>query len=213
MLELLDACLFHWSPEKAIRLGAHTLSWDARCAGIHVGVGIGLLYHLLVDRRARQLPPPAILLAAGALFIPLFADVAAVQQGLRAPSNEWRFLTGLAFGQALSVFVYPAFVTLAAVQGAERAVLCGLRRFAGLLAGAGAALLVKGLDNAAAYYVLESLGMLGMCGLFALIVWGGICSFRSFIEKRGRVWGQEQGSAEGRRAFWWRLRRRPLRHS
>ena len=125
LTELLNTYFLHWSPEKALWIGAHTLSWDARCAGIHIGFGIGVLCHLLLDRRASRLPRLSILALAGLLFIPLFLDVFTVELGLRAPSNDWRFLTGLMFGEALSVFLFPAFVMLTVAKRRERAALSG----------------------------------------------------------------------------------------
>jgi uncharacterized membrane protein len=177
LTELLNTYFLHWSPEKALWIGAHTLSWDARCAGIHIGFGIGVLCHLLLDRRASRLPRLSILALAGLLFIPLFLDVFTVEFGLRAPSNDWRFLTGLMFGEALSVFLFPAFVMLTVAKRRERAALSGATAFGGVLALGACAFFAKGLDSAAAYYVLESLGVLGNLSLFAFIIYGLVMAF------------------------------------
>src|SRR6185503_1255622 len=91
---ILDAVLLHWTPEKAIWIGDLTLPWDARCAGIYIGFGVGTLFHLIVEARANRLPPlPALLFFAG-LLAPLFIDVGTAQLGLRSASNDWRLLTG-----------------------------------------------------------------------------------------------------------------------
>jgi uncharacterized membrane protein len=200
LLEFLDSTLFHWSAEKAIWLGAHTLSWDARCAGIHAGIGIATLAHLALGRNAGHLPPLSILVAAALLFVPLFVDVAAVAHGLRQPSNDVRFATGIAFGQALTVFLYPAVVTLILRRGAGRAAIADGGRFCALLAAGAAAFAVKALDNAAAYYVLEALGILGMCSLFVMIALGASGALRSLQGKSGEKWSQQQDSVGERQA-------------
>jgi uncharacterized membrane protein len=190
LLEFLDPFLFHWSPQKAIWLGGHTLSWDARCAGIHVGIGLATLYHLAFGRTAKHLPPLPILFAAALLFVPLFVDVGTLAWGMRLPSNEVRFLTGLAFGKALGVFLYPAVVTLLLRNGAERAAIADARRFCVLLATGAAACIVKALDNATAYYVLETLGMLGLCSLLIMIALGAAGASGLFNRKTGERWAE-----------------------
>jgi uncharacterized membrane protein len=158
-------------PEKAIWIGGHTLSWDARCSGIYIGVGIGVLYQLIVCIKAMYLPRPSILLFAGVLFIPLFLDVFTVQYGVRQASNDLRFLTGLLFGQALSIYLYPAFIRLAVAVGREKAAIDSWYKFAGLLVITAGAFLTKYFQHLAAYYILELLAVFGCLSLFAGIIW------------------------------------------
>ena len=49
--------------------------------------------------------------------------------------------------------------------------------FGGVLALGACAFFAKGLDSAAAYYVLESLGVLGNLSLFAFIIYGVVVAF------------------------------------
>jgi uncharacterized membrane protein len=185
--ELLNTTFFHWSPEKALWLGEHTLSWDARCAGMYIGFGVGVLYHLLLDGRANRLPPLPILLAVSLLFLPLFLDVFTIMYGVRTPSNDVRFLTGLLFGQALSVYLYPTFITIVVRRGLERAVLASFYRLAALTVITSGAFLGMSLDNNAAYYVYESLGVLGNASLFIIIAYGASKSFGRTANVKGNL--------------------------
>lgn len=177
MFEFLNTYLFHWMQEKAVWIGGHTLSWDARCSGIYIGLGIGVLWHLLLDKKAKNLPPLYILLFSSLLFIPLFADVFTVRYGFRPPSNDLRFLTGLLFGQAFSVYIYPAFITLTVAAGCERAAIDSWHRFTVLLVIIAGAYLARFLDHIAVYYLLESLAVFGCLSLFAVIVFGALKCF------------------------------------
>lgn len=179
MSEFLNTYLFHWMPEKAIWIGGYTLSWDARCSGIYVGFGIGILYHLLLSKHAKNLPSLTILLITSLLFIPLFLDVVTVKYGIRHPSNDWRFLTGLLFGQALSVYLYPAFITLTVAAWCERAAIDSWYKFVGLLIITSGAFWVKYLQHIAVYYILEILAIFGCLSLFTVIILGIYKSFKS----------------------------------
>lgn len=187
MFEFLDIYLFHWMPEKAIWIGGHTLSWDARCSGIYIGFGIGILYHLLLSKNAKNLPPLTILLTISLLFIPLFMDVVTVKYGIRQPSNDLRFLTGLLFGQALSVYLYPAFITLTVATGCEKAAIDSWYKFVGLLVITAGAFWVKSLQHIAAYYVLEMLAVFGCLSLFAIIILGVYKSFDRMLSNKTGV--------------------------
>jgi uncharacterized membrane protein len=172
--DVLNELFFHWSPDKALWIGTHTLSWDARCAGIHIGFGMGIVWHLIVGRKAGRLPPFALLIPAGLLLVPLFADILSLHYGMRLPSNDWKFLTGLTFGQAASVFLYPAFVTLAVTRREDRAALTTARGFGGLLLLDAAAFLAKSPDSVVAYYVLEFLGIFGNVSLLFVVIIGAL---------------------------------------
>ena len=159
-------------PEKAIWIGGQTLSWDARCSGIYIGFGIGILYHLAFGNKAKNLPPPAILLTISLFFVPLFLDVVTIIYGIRQPSNDLRFLTGLFFGQTLSVYLYPAFITLAVATGVERSAIDSWYKFVGLVVITSGASGIKYLQQLAAYYILETLAVFGFLSLFTIIIWG-----------------------------------------
>jgi uncharacterized membrane protein len=116
MRELVNLYLFHWTPDRAIWLGGQTLWWDARCAGIYIGFGLAVLCHLQLARSAEKLPTSRDLLLGTFFAIPLLLDVVSVQQGLRAPSNDARYITGLLFGSAFALYVLSAFVVLVRIR-------------------------------------------------------------------------------------------------
>jgi uncharacterized membrane protein len=181
LLEFFDIYLFHWMPEKAIWMGGHTLLWDARCSGIYIGFGIGILYHLLFGRKAKHLPPLTIILTMSLLFMPLFLDVMTISNGFRQPSNDTRFLTGLLFGQVLSAYLYPAFITLTVATGLETSAIDRWYKFFGLLVMTAGAFSAKDLQNLAAYYILEALAVFGCLSLFTIIILG---LYKSFVIMR-----------------------------
>ena len=181
MFEFLDIYLFHWMPEKAIWIGGHTLSWDARCSGIYMGFGVGILYHLLFGRKAKNLPPLTIIFTISLLFIPLFIDVMTATYGIRPPSNDIRFLTGLLFGQALSAYLYPAFITLTVASGCEKSAIDRWYKFFGLLVMTAGVFSAKDLQNIVAYYILEALAVFGCLSLFTIIILG---LYKSFVIMR-----------------------------
>lgn len=178
LLEFFDIYFFHWIPEKAIWMGGHTLSWDARCSGIYIGFGIGILYHLLFGGNAKHLPPLMIILTISLLFTPLFLDVMTISYGFRPPSNGIRFLTGLLFGQALSAYLYPSFITLTVATGCEKSAIDKWYKIFALLLTTAGAFLVKDLQNLVAYYILEALAVFGCLSLFTIIILG---LYKSFV--------------------------------
>jgi uncharacterized membrane protein len=176
--ELLDLIFFHWTPDRAIWLGDRTLSWDARCSGIHAGFGIGVLFHALLDRRASHLPPWPLLGTVAVLFVPLFVDVLTIAHGLRPPSNEVRFLTGVLFGQALGALVYPAFIRLSTHEIRKQATLSSASRLATYVGLGMAATAALRIDSAWTYASLQLLGILGNMSLILMIAYGVYRLFR-----------------------------------
>lgn len=176
MRELLDAYLFHWTPERAIWIGGHTLSWDARCAGIYAGFALGAAWQLATSWRAWRVPGLATLISVGLFALPLFADVLSLMLGLRAPSNDVRFLTGLLFGGALSIALLPAVLSLAGF-GASAPRPRALR-FAPLLAGVAALFLLESWDHALAFALIEGLCYAGCLMLAALLAAGLVLVLR-----------------------------------
>ena len=129
-----------------------------------------------------MLPPLPILLSITLLFVmPLFLDVGTVSFGIRQPSNNLRFLTGLLFGQALSVYIYPAFITLSVAKACERSAIDSWRKVIGLTVVAAGAFWLKSLQHVVTFYILETLAVVGCLSLFAVIVWG---LFKSTIRMR-----------------------------
>lgn len=183
MFDFFNTYLFHWMPEKAVWIGGHTLSWDARCSGIYIGAGIGFLWHLILDKKAKYLPPLSMLFSAGLLFIPLFADIFTVRYGFRQPSNEGRFMTGLLFGNVFSMYLYPTLITLTDAIGCERAAINSWQKFAGLFGITISAFLARFLDHPATYYLLETLAVFGCLSLFAVIVFGVLTCFGKITDE------------------------------
>lgn len=169
MHEALNALVLHWTPEKAIWIGGATLPWDARCAGIYVGFGIGALYHCIAARRANRLPPPTVLVLVAALFLPLFLNVGTAHFGLRAASNDLRLLTGMLFGVAASIVLYPAAVECVAGSGSDRSALPSVPRLALLLIITASAFEARNLDSKPAFHLLEALGIMGNVALYLIV--------------------------------------------
>lgn len=172
MAEFLDSVLFHWTAERAIWVGGHTLSWDARCAGIYAGFAAGALYQLIAGWRRWALPPLRVLAAAGLLALPLFVHVASLYLGYAGPAvNELRWGSGLLFGSALSVALVPALAVLyrRAVEDGEGATL---RYFAPILLPLVAAFLLPRWDSIVAFALLQSLSWLGFVALACILAAG-----------------------------------------
>ena len=53
----------------------------------------------------------------------MFIDLISIWAGLREPSNAMRYLTGILFGGAFSVYLYPAFVSLVFSDGRNHAAI------------------------------------------------------------------------------------------
>jgi uncharacterized membrane protein len=173
---LLDAVLFHWTPDRAIWIGGHTLSWDARCAGIYAGFAFGAAWQLAADWRAWRIPSAGSLLVVALFALPLFVDVLSLMLALRVPSNDLRFLTGLLFGGTLSIALLPAALSLAAP--ANRRSRLGALRFAPILVGVLALFLLKAWDHPIAFAAMEGLCYAGLFMLAALLGTGMTLAFR-----------------------------------
>lgn len=170
--ELLDRYLLHWTPSKALWIGGQTLSWDARCAGIYVGFGAGVIGQLAARRTAWGTPSTRVWLLNALLMLPLFADVFAIQFGFKSPSNDTRYLTGLLWGMAFSIYLLPAFLILTRSRGPEETTIAQGKFFAPLLAICAAAFLLKEWDHLIAYGILEALGIFGCLSLAGILAVG-----------------------------------------
>lgn len=186
MAEFLNGYLFHWTPEKAIWIAGHTLLWDARCAGIYIGVGVGVLYQLLARRGVASLPSVRGLVMNALLTVPLFVDVLTVALGVRLASNESRYLTGLLFGTALSVCILPACVVLFRSRPDAPPASGALGSLAPLVALAVGAFALKGWDSVIAFAVLHALSVFGSLGLLGMLSLGTLRAARTGV-LTGRV--------------------------
>lgn len=181
MSEFLNTYIFHWLPSRAIWIAGHTLSWDARCAGIYIGFGIGVLYHLVTDRKAKNLPPLPILITSTFLFFPLFIDVFAISYGFREPSNDIRYLTGLLFGMAFSVYLFPPFIMLSHNRAHDHPAINSFYRFALLLTFIGGAFFLKAWNTTLSYVILESLSFAGFASLFGTLIFNVLKTFMNSV--------------------------------
>ena len=172
MSEFLNIYIFHWEPSKAIWIGGHTLSWDARCSGIYIGFGVGVLYQVAINRKAYKAPSPELLLVNALLLLPLFLDVFTVRYGLRVPANDMRYGTGLVFGEAFSVFLYTAFITIVSAKTDSSISPYSLKRFALPLVFIVCVFFLKQWNNALAFVSLEFTGIVGFLSLLGMLVIG-----------------------------------------
>lgn len=172
MDDLLTVYFFHWLPSKAIWIGGHTLPWDARCSGIYIGFGTGTCYRILVEIRTRQFPPWPILIAVTWMFLPLLLDVLSIMGGMRTPSNNVRYFTGIFFGCALSVYLYPAIIVLGFPRGIDKPAIGSWRSFGALFVLLLATYVLKEWDAIISFAVLETLAILGAVSLFVILAFG-----------------------------------------
>lgn len=170
MEEFLRQYLFHWTPQKAIFIGGHSMAWDARCSGIYTGLGIGLFHLFLTGRRSKYLPPWPILCLCAFMFLPLFIDLVTVRGGLREPSNDIRFLTGILFGGAFIACLYPAFVSFVLTNVRKEAAISSFTRYAAYLLTGISAFLLKQADGMIAFVVLNSFSFIGFGGLAVICI-------------------------------------------
>lgn len=106
------------------------------------------------------------------LGIHTFLDVFSTVHGFRAPSNDARYLTGLLFGGAFSVYLFPAFILLALFRNYGQRRTGALKYLAPFLVIAAAAFFLKEWDSRIAYGVLESLGIFGFLSLLGILCLG-----------------------------------------
>lgn len=170
MADFLNTYIFHWTPAKAVWIGGYSLSWDARCAGLYIGYAIGLIYHLAAQRKANILPPWPILVIVTLLFLPVPIDVYTVKYGLREPLNNVRYLTGLLFGASVSVYLYPAFITISYAEGNAKSAIDSLYKVAAFFVFIFGVFFIRWWNSIAAYAVLEFLSYFGFFSFFAVLI-------------------------------------------
>jgi uncharacterized membrane protein len=184
---VLDSLLFHWAPSKALYIGGRALSWDARCAGIHAGFAAALVVHLIVARRARSLPPRSLLLTAGVLsFLPMLVDLLTVAGGMRAPSLDVKYLTGLLFGSGLCLALYPASLVVMRGAVAPGAGIDSPRRLALVYLGVAAAFLARITDTLPAFALLEGMAWIGMGASGVMLAAGALGGMARLLRRISR---------------------------
>jgi uncharacterized membrane protein len=184
LLEFLNTWLFHWEPARAIWIAGHTLSWDARCSGIYVGFAVGVAYHAFLRISTRKLPSGGFLILNGMLFLPLFLDVLSVGYGLRTPSNDIKYATGLAFGATLSLYLITALATLMRLDGSLRETRESITYFLPCAAVIAAAFFLKDWRSVVAYGILEGLSFLGFLSLAGVLSAGVLLAARGIADKK-----------------------------
>lgn len=109
-MEFFHAYVFHWVPQKAIYINGKALLWDARCCGIYSGYAFGIIWHIITAKQCNSLPSHRIVLISLLLCSSMFLDIGLNYLALKNPSNFIRFITGIAFGNFLSIFLYPILI-------------------------------------------------------------------------------------------------------
>lgn len=170
MSEFLNTYIFHWVSEKAIYVGGQSLLWDARCSGIYTGFSIGLFWMFLTRRKCNSLPPYPLLLINTSLFIPMFIDLTTLWAGIREPSNDIRYLTGILFGGALSVYLYPTFISLTLKNSKNCTSMDSFTMCCFSLAISIGVFFIKEIDSIFVYWLLYSLSVLGFGSLIAMLL-------------------------------------------
>lgn len=184
---LFDKYLFHWTPSKALWIGGYTLLWDARCSGIYIGFGISTIYHLFCNWRTSAFPPPFVFFISFVMIAALPIDVASIVLGVRAPSNDIRFLTGLLFGASLCVFLYPSFIILTSknIQSVSALSTCQ-KMFLHYMIVASTLIILK-WNHLFSYALLFGLSIFGFLCLVAMLMgclWKIPLNIRGPIEER-----------------------------
>lgn len=131
------------------------------------------MYFFLAGRKDKNLPPWPVLLINTFMFIPMFVDLLSISIGLREPTNNIRYLTGILGGGALIVYLYPSFVNIVFPDGENRSPIGSFARYGLFLLGSISAYFVKDLDNIVVFAVLYSLTLLGSVGL--IVIFSAAC--------------------------------------
>lgn len=177
--------ILHWTPDRAIWVGGHSLLWDARCAGIYTGVAVSLLWLLRFYPRNRAVPTIPVLAFQALLCLPFVLDVLSIAAGWRNPLNDIRFATGIFVGSGICLALYPAFVTIALPRRALQNPPRWDKRYALLLLGLAMAFALRYLDHPVAWYFLTGLMLLGFCAVIGMLLTNiAIISLASLLPRR-----------------------------
>lgn len=164
--ELFQIYFFHWLPEKAIYIGGHSLPWDARCSGLYVGMGFGLLWSLVTAKKSCRLPRFSILSILLILFLPMCLDITTLYLSYRLPSNDIRYLTGIFFGSSFCMVLFPIFNSLFVNERYDTSNIASHKRLAVYIVALICLYNVKKFDTYLSYIFLTliaSIGFLGVC--------------------------------------------------
>jgi uncharacterized membrane protein len=183
---LLNQFVFHWTPDRAVYIGAQSLPWDARCAGIYVGLGLNLILYLALRRHCRDLPSsPVLIVGAATMALPAVVDILSLLLELRTPSNGVRFVTGMLFGGYFCMYLYPAFrrmVSRPCRLRIDTTPVGDLRLALLLYVAIGCVVLAKVADTASAFYIVSAAAYVGFGGMLLIFVGGiviaGVSVFR-----------------------------------
>lgn len=154
---ILDAVGFglcHQLPERSLSGGGVRVPVCARDAGIYLGFAVALAVLALLHRDRPSYAPPIwvnIVLALG--VVSMAADGLTSYAGLRATSNELRFLTGLLTGFAIAAWLVP-------MLNAELWRIAGNGRVLGTPRQFGVYVVTLGMSYAALWYLGPLLGIL-----------------------------------------------------
>jgi len=98
----------HQDPARSFTIAGTVLPFCQRCTGLYLGLAIGLLVQWLSGSYKKGLPPKGILftIIACLLIMPMFGF------HLLDPGPEWRFWTGLIYGNAIAYLLLPAAFTI-----------------------------------------------------------------------------------------------------
>lgn len=107
MFEQWFSVFCHQLPERSPSLGANHFPVCYRCAGIHIGVCIAVIYLMTMRRRDSQMPslPTSLLLAFA--MCPIWIDGWLNTLGLINTPAIPRYLTGLLFGVSMPLIFLP----------------------------------------------------------------------------------------------------------
>lgn len=178
--EALNPFIFHWVPEKAVNIGGQSLLWDARCAGIYIGIGVGLLWHGVIAPTSSLLPSRSVRRLIWAMLLPMVLDLLSIIASLREPSNNVRLATGIVFGGAFIALVYPALASLCVRQGRDVSAFGGMTSLVSFEAVSGVPVVLIWTDATSAFYIVQALAFIGFAGL--LVIFGltfGVAARRS----------------------------------
>jgi hypothetical protein len=100
------------------------------------------------------------------MFFPMLVDLSTIWLNLRKPSNEIRLLTGILFGGALILYLYPACISFFASKNESRPAIKSIPAYILFLLVNITVFAVKELNIAFVFYSYYLLSLIGFVGLF-----------------------------------------------
>ncbi len=142
-----------------------------------------MVWQFFAGRKSKNLPPRHILLINTLMFISMFIDLISIWTGTREPSNDIRYLTGILFGGALSIYLYPAFISLVLINCKNYTGMNSFSMYSLFLLTSIGAFFIKEIDTIFAFWMFYALSVLGF-GSFMVLLLGSIGFLsKSFISK------------------------------